>query len=130
MIVTHISFKCRDRQAMEQFYTTHFGFRRARVFNAGKPNELLLLKLASTRLELSQAPAGATACGPEPAVGYAHLAFEVECLETIIAALHAANIPAGPIRDCAAALPGMRVCFLKDPDGNNVELMQGYSDQL
>ena len=127
--VQHIALNCRDLRAQEHFYAKHFGFRRSRVFNAGKPDEFIMLRLGSVCLELFSARAPAVARGGEQPVGFKHLAFEVPDLKLAIAALQADSIAMGEIIDCAAAVPGLRVCFFNDPDGNQLELMQGYRDQ-
>jgi glyoxylase I family protein len=130
--IQHIAFNCRDMKRQEQFYTRHFGFRRARVFNAGTPGEFIMLRLGSTILELfSAADSAATAetAGEQP-VGFKHLAFEVPDMEAAHAALVADGIEPGPINDCSSVLPGLRVCFFDDPEGNRIELMQGYEDQF
>ncbi len=31
--------------------------------------------------------------------------------------------------DCSTVVEGLRVCFFDDPEGNKIELMQGYKDQ-
>ena len=130
-VVQHIGFNCRNLKKQEAFYTRHFGFRRARVFNAGTPDEFLMLRLGSVCLELFQAPAGArNAAGGEQPAGFKHLAFEVPDLDAAIAALKSDGIEVGNIADCSSIVPGMRVCFFKDPDGNWLELMQGYADQF
>ena len=129
MSVQHMAFNCRDRQAQEQFYTKHFGFKRARVFNAGEPNEFVMLRLGSICLELfSAAPDSQTPMG-EPSVGFKHLAFEVPDLDAAVAALTTDGIETDVIIDCSSILEGMRVCFFDDPDGNRLELMQGYRDE-
>jgi glyoxylase I family protein len=129
--VQHIAFNCRDLQSQERFYTRHFGFHRARVFNAGTPREFVMLRLGSTCLELFQAAAevrGGTAS--EAGVGFKHLAFEVPDLDAALAALRADGIKTDKVIDCSSVVPGMRVCFFNDPDGNRVEIMQGYRDQF
>jgi len=129
--VQHIAFNCRNLRGQEQFYAKHFGFRRARIFNAGKPDEFIMLRLGSVCLELFTAhnpPAAET--GREQPIGFKHLAFEVPDMEKAVAALQADGIVTGGIIDCSSILRGMRVCFFKDPDGNQVELMQGYQDQF
>jgi len=35
----------------------------------------------------------------------------------------------GDIADCSHIVPGMSVCFFNDPDGNRIELVQGYADE-
>ena len=127
--IQHIAFNCRDIKRQEQFFTQHLGFRRARVFNAGTPNEFLMLRLGSTCLELFSAGASAASAG-EQSVGFKHLAFDVPNLEVAVANLHADGIETDPIIDCAAVLPGLRVCFFTDAEGNRIELMEGYQDQI
>jgi glyoxylase I family protein len=127
--IQHIAFTCRDLKRSEAFYTRHFGFRRARVFNRGRPDEFLMLRLGGVCIELFQAPAGAAPAAPVTGVGYKHLAFEVRDLDAAVARLREDGIAPDPVADCSAIVPGMRVCFFQDPDGNRVELMQGYRDE-
>ena len=130
--IQHIALNCRDLQAQEQFYIKHFGFRRARVFNRGTPNEFLMLRLGSTCIELFAAPEDVRKlmAKPQP-VGFTHLAFEVDDLDVAIAKLQADGIQTEKIIDCSAIIqPGARCCFFLDPDGNRLELMQGYKDEF
>jgi glyoxylase I family protein len=127
--IQHIAFNCRDIKRQELFYTHHFGFRRARVFNAGTPDEFLMLRLGSTILELFSAAKSTETAGEQP-VGFKHLAFEVEDMDAAHAALIADGIGPEPIKDCSAILAGLRVCFFDDLEGNRIELMQGYKDQF
>lgn len=128
--VQHIAFRCKDLKASEKFYTKHFGFRRARVFNPGTPDEFVLLRLGSTCVELFAAGAASKAgSGGEQPVGFMHLAFAVDDLDRALAALHADGVKTDEIIDCGAVVPGMRVCFFSDPSGNRLELMQGYRDE-
>lgn len=129
--VQHIAITCRDLKAQEQFYTKHFGFRRCRVFYAGTPGEFLMLRLGSTCLELFQAHGDAKLLKAQPQpVGFQHLAFEVPDLEAAIAALNADGIQTEKIFDASSILAGLKGCFFHDPDGNRLELMQGYKDQF
>ncbi|MHC4251963.1 MAG: VOC family protein [Planctomycetota bacterium] len=130
--VQHIAFNCRDRRAQEEFYARHFGFRRARTFKAGTPKEFVVLRLAQTCIELFPAGEGAdeaARAGPQP-VGFAHLAFEVEDLDAAVAALEADGVETEGIIDCSKLLEGFRVCFFDDPEGNRIEFMQGYKDEV
>lgn len=126
--VQHIAFNCNDIRRQEQFYTRHFGFRRSRVFNAGTPNEFVMLRLGATCLELFTVCQ--TARAGEQSVGFTHLAFEVPDIEAAVDQLHADGVETDDIIDCSGVVPGLRVCFFNDPDGNRVELMQGYEDQF
>ena len=127
--IQHIGFNCRDVKAQEAFYTKHFGFRRARVFSAGTPGEFVMLRLGQTCLELFPTPSGGRQrprCDNE--LGFKHLAFEVPDLDATLARLHADGIATDAVIDCSNLAPGFRICFFKDPDGNSIELMQGYQD--
>ena len=128
----HVSFNCRDAAAQERFYTKHFGFKRSRVFHAGKPNEFIMLKLGTMRLELhpTESLKVSDACAGEQAIGFKHLAFDVPKLETAIAALQEDGVVCDPIVDCAALIqPGARIVFFRDLEGNIIELMEGYADE-
>jgi glyoxylase I family protein len=50
--INHLALNCRNVAAQETFFSKHFGFKRSRTFNAGKPNEFIMLKLGPVRLEL------------------------------------------------------------------------------
>jgi glyoxylase I family protein len=128
--VQHFAFNCLDRRAQEAFYSDHFGFRRARVFNRDQPNEFVMLRLGATCLELFNAAPGTTpdSRGGEQTVGFKHMAFETPDMEAAIARFNATGIETGRIIH-VDSVPGLRICFLKDPEGNIVELMQGWRDE-
>ncbi len=63
-------------------------------------------------------------------VGFTHLAFEVDDLDAAIAKLQEDGIQPEKIIDLSSSIPGGRVCFFHDPDGNRLELMQGYKDEF
>jgi len=125
--VQHIAFNCRDRDAQEAFYARHFGFQRARVFNAGTDGEFVMLRSGRTCLELFPTAPG-EARGGEQGVGFKHVALEVADLPAAVAALNADGIETDPVIDCSGIAPGMRVCFFDDPEGNRLELIEGYRD--
>lgn len=126
----HIAFKCRDIHAQEKFYTKHFGFKRCRTFDQGKPDEFFLLKLGTVRLEFfTSRDATKETKGGEQTVGFMHLAFDVPDLDPVLAALRADGIEPDRIHEIPHVAPGARIAFFRDPEGNIVELMQGYRDE-
>jgi len=127
----HIALNCWDLAAQEAFYTKHFGFKRSRTFNRGKPDEFFLLKLGSMRLELFSTDRNKTAAmqGGEQPIGFKHLAFDVPKLEPILDGLRADAIEPDPIIECGHVAPGLRIVFFRDPEGNILELMEGYCDE-
>jgi glyoxylase I family protein len=128
----HVAFNCRDVAAQERFYTKHFGFKRSRTFNRGTPGEFIMLKLGATRLEffptdslkVSDANAG------EQPIGFKHLALDVPKLEPIIDALKADGVVCDNVIECAHIAPGARIVFFRDLEGNIIELMEGYVDEV
>lgn len=127
--VQHVAFVCRDRRAQEEFYCRHFGFERARVFKAGQPDEFVMLRLGGVRMELFQGqdlPSGA-AGGPQE-VGFKHMCFHVPDVAAKAAELREAGLQPGEVIDCGHQVPGLKVCFFNDPEGNRVELMEGWQD--
>jgi glyoxylase I family protein len=129
--INHIALNCHVVAAQEAFFARHFGFQRSRTFNAGKPNEFIMLKLGPVRLELFPADSTKTKHekGGEQGIGFKHLAFDVPRLEPAIEALRADGIEPDPIIDMGELIPGSRIVFFRDPEGNIIELMEGYRDE-
>jgi glyoxylase I family protein len=132
MVFSHVALNCRDPLATERFYVRHFGFRRARVIPLGA-EQIVFLKTGSTYLELFQAkgdPPGPAAEKDGPAHrGVRHIAFQVSDVDAKLAEMGAeATVTLGPL-DFGAFIPGWRTVWLADPDGNIVEISQGYTDQ-
>lgn len=130
--LNHVALNCRNLAAQEAFYTKHFGFKRSRTFNRGKPKEFFMLKLGSIRLELFPTDPAKTADlkGGEQPVGFKHLAFDVPKLEPVIEALKADGIEPDPIIELSQMFPGFRIVFFRDPEDNILELMEGYRDEI
>jgi glyoxylase I family protein len=127
----HVAFNCRDLASQERFYTKHFGFQRSRTFNRGQPDEFIMLKLGTMRLELfpTESLKVATCNAGEQAVGFKHLAFNVPAIEPILEALKADGVSCDPIIDCSKISPGMRIVFFRDLEGNIIEMMENYADE-
>ena len=129
--VNHIALNCSNLAAQEAFYTKLFGCRRSRTFNRGKPGEFFMLKIGGTRLELfptDQAKTTGLRGGEQP-VGFKHLAFNVPKLEPFIEALQADGIQPDKIIELPQLAAGFRIVFFRDPEGNILELMEGYCDE-
>ena len=64
-----------------------------------------------------------------PFEGFRHIAFQVDSVDAVLAALGAdAKITLGPL-DFSDFIPGWRTVWVADPEGNIVEITQGYQDQ-
>jgi glyoxylase I family protein len=129
---SHVALAASDPLATERFYSAHFGFRRARVIPLGDA-QIVFLKAGQVYLELFQAREGRP--GPAPTddgpwwPGVRHLAFQVDDVDAALAAMgRDAAIALGPM-SFDAFIPGWKTVWVKDPDGNIVEISQGFVDQ-
>jgi glyoxylase I family protein len=129
---SHVAISCKDPIATERWYTKYFGFKRARVIPLGE-EQIVFTKSGNTYLEIFQAhgdsPVGvAEKDGP----GYAawrHIAFQVDDVDAKLAEMgEEARITQGPM-SFDAFIPGWKTVWVLDPNGNVVEISQGYADQ-
>jgi glyoxylase I family protein len=130
---SHVALSCRDPIVTEQFYTDHFGFTRARVIPIDDKNQVVFLRCGDVYLELFSAEGSspvptAEGAGPEYP-GIRHLAFQVDDVDAKLAEIgDAAPVTLGPL-DFGEVISGWRTAWIADPDGNIVEISQGYVDQ-
>lgn len=131
--VSHMALSCKNIPAIERFYTRYFGFRRARVVAMDGLEQVVFLKREDLYLELFRVtkeapvpPAGGA--GPEYP-GWRHLAFQVDNLDATLAEMGTnIQIALGPI-SFASIIPGWRSVWISDPEGNSIEISQGFVDQ-
>lgn len=133
MRFSHVALSCGDPIATEKWYARHFGFQRARVIPLGEQQIVFLRNPEGVYLELFSAEGAAPAPNPGgdgphyPSVR--HIAFQVDDVDAVLAGMgDAAQVTLGPL-DFDAFIPGWRTVWLADPDGNVVEVSQGYTDQ-
>jgi glyoxylase I family protein len=131
-VLHHVGMSCTDPIALERWYTKHFGFTRGRVYAPGE-GQVVMIQAGGVYLELFSS----TEERPTPKVegagpdysGFRHLAFLVDDLDAKLAEMgDEARITLGPL-DMSQFIEGMRVAWIADPEGNIVELNQGYVDE-
>jgi len=131
-VLHHVGLSCDDPVAIERWYTKHFGFKRGRVYAPG-PDQVVMIQANGVYLELffsKEKPPVPKAgeAGPDYS-GFRHFAFLVDDLDAKLAEMgDEAPITLGPL-DMSQFIPGMRVAWIADPEGNVVELNQGYVDE-
>lgn len=133
MVFSHIALNCKDPIAVEKFYTKHFGFKRTRVIPLGEGNQIVFTKSGSVYLEIFSAqgdnPAPAPTNDGHAFPGIRHIAFQVENVDAKLAEMGAdAKITLGPL-SFDDFIPGWRTVWVSDPEGNIVEISQGYQDE-
>ena len=129
-VFSHIGITAKDPENLEKFYSTFFGFKRVRVYNAG-PEQIVMLKKDNIYFEIFKA----TENRPHPSIketgplypSLRHLCFAVDNIEETLSHLKNIEITAGP-KDLGHLILGMRAVWIADPEGNIIELLQGYND--
>jgi glyoxylase I family protein len=129
----HVALNCRDMAVTERFYSRHFGFRRARVIELGS-DKIVFLKSGNMYLELFRATEKTPYPQPQndgPAwCGVRHIAFQVADVDAKLTEIGAeAAINLGPL-EFNDFIPGWKTVWVRDPDGNVVEISQGFVDQV
>jgi glyoxylase I family protein len=132
LVFSHIAISCKDPLVIERFYTQHFGFKRARMIPLGQ-DQIVFIKSGGMYLELFRAegdPPGAPADKDGPHYpGWRHMAFQVDDVDAKLREMGAAaTITLGPL-DFGDFISGWRTVWVSDPEGNIVEISQGYVDQ-
>jgi glyoxylase I family protein len=129
----HMAIACNDPLVIEKFYSNFFGYRRARVLPLGDGSQIVFLKNENSYLELFKAKEArpvphAAADGPWYSE-WRHIAFKVPNVDAKMAELGAeGHISLGPF-DFDAFIPGWRTVWIADPEGNIVEISQGFVDE-
>jgi len=131
-VLHHVGLSCTDPLVIERWYSKHFGFTRGRVYAPGE-GQVVMIQAGGVYLELfsstEERPAPKVeGAGPDYS-GFRHFAFLVDDLDAKLAEMgDDARITLGPL-DMSQFIPGMRVAWIADPEGNIVELNQGYVDE-
>jgi glyoxylase I family protein len=129
---SHVALSCRDLPATERFYSTHFGFTRARVVKVGD-GQIVFIRSGDAYLELFAAEGrrdGSVPAADGPhGQGVRHIAFQTDDVDAKLAAMGTdARVTLGPL-DFGAFIPGWRTVWVADPDDNIVEISQGFTDE-
>lgn len=130
----HVSLNCRDPIAIERFYTKHFGFKRARVVQLPDKRQIVFLKGPNVYFELfpsqGERPASPDMSGEGLLFpGVRGISFIVDSVDAQLAAMgDAVRITFGPL-DFRDFIPGWRSVWLADPEGNVIQVTQGFVDQ-
>ena len=100
----------------------------ARHLSTGQAESICYVK---TRLDstgtLPSDSVNADQKGGEQRVGFKHLVFDVPKLEPALESLLADGIQPDPITDISKHIPGGRVIFFRDPEGNLFEFLEALS---
>ncbi|MBN2187210.1 MAG: VOC family protein [Dehalococcoidia bacterium] len=129
----HVGITCRDPIKVEKFYTKYLGFKRALVIPLGGTEQIVMLKSDEAYVELFSAKEESPVPPPEndgpQYPGLRHIAFHVDNLDATLAEIgNNAKVTLGPLA-FDEVIPGWRAVWIADPEGNIIELSQGYQDE-
>ena len=118
----HIHLRSPDPEATAQWFERMLGAEVIRSTQEGKPR--IDLKLGGAKIFIAQVKAGdgVNAAPTTPYQGLDHFGLSVQGLDSIAAELERKGVefttrPATP-------RPGIRVCFLRGPQGISIELLE------
>ncbi len=128
----HIGLNCIDPIKIEKFYEKHFGFERRNVFKTDSGEEIIMIGDGKTYIELFSTfqvsnRKKSELTGPEGR-GWRHICFAVDNLEEKLSQIgEELKITYGPVK-LDSFVQGMKACWIEDPEGNVIELCEGYRD--
>lgn len=120
----HVAIICSDYQRSKRFYTQILGLTIiAEHYRKQRDSYKLDLALPDgTQIELFSFPDAPIRPSFPEAQGLRHLAFKVECVEHVVAALESSGVSCEAIR--VDEYTNKRFTFFSDPDGLPLELYQ------
>ena len=130
----HVAVTVSDLKRFEDFYVKYFGFYRGRTCDIGEGKELVFLRDGNGfYFEIfppdEQRPVPMVEGDGPHYPGFRHLAFSVDNVDAKLAEMgDAAVITLGPLK-FDAFIPGWKTVWIKDPEGNILEITEGYKDQ-
>lgn len=132
MIFSHIAITCDDPFMIEDWYCRNLGFKRARLIPLGEDNQIIFIKNAQNfYMEIFKSNEVPPISSPEndgyPFKGLKHIAFQVDDIDEAIKNVTDYRVSLGPL-SFEDFIPGWRTVWIKDPEGNIVEISQGYKD--
>ncbi|HLQ94427.1 MAG TPA: VOC family protein [Xanthobacteraceae bacterium] len=121
----HVHLRTPDPEAMAQWFEHMLGAEVIRTMQQGKPR--LDLKLGGANIFIAPVAAG-DGVNPSPATPYQgldHFGLTVSGIDAIAAELKAKG--AEFTTEPTTIRPGVRVCFLRGPQGISIELLERWA---
>jgi catechol 2,3-dioxygenase-like lactoylglutathione lyase family enzyme len=117
----HIHLRTADPEAMAKWFETMLGAEVVRTMQEGKPR--IDLKVGGANIFIAPVAAGDGVNGAPstPYRGLDHFGLAVNGIDTIAADLKAKGVAF--TREPTTVRPGVRVCFIRAPEGVSIELL-------
>ena len=118
----HIHLRSPDPEATARYYERMFGAEVLRSVQAGKPR--IDLKLGGANIFIAPVAAG-EGINPPPATPYQgldHFGLTVSGIDAVAAELKAKGVEL--TKEPTTVRPGVRICFIRGPQGISIELLE------
>lgn len=117
----HVHLRTADPEATARWFERMLGAKVLRSMQQGKPR--IDLELGGGRIFLAEvAPGGGVNPAPvTPCLGLDHFGLKVAGVDAFAAELKAKGVEF--IREPATPRPGIRLCFIRGPEGISIELL-------
>lgn len=117
----HISIRVSDPERSKDFYRK-LGFEVKKEIRLEKFSSTLVFMAISTGFEIELVHNWGNSNKPELKDGYLHLGLDVDDLDSFLRSLQEKGVK--PVCAVTATPAGEKLCFVMDPDGYQVELVQ------
>lgn len=120
--IEHVSIRCRDLETSIEFFRRMFDAEVMLRRTPGEGRRIVFLRIGKSMLELMEMGSASEAVDPLTHFGVHHIGIKVEDFESAYRDLKAkgANFVGEPFEPT----PGIRLAFLKEPNGAVIELVQ------
>jgi lactoylglutathione lyase len=115
----HVHLKTPDPEGMAQWFEAMLGAEVTRTMQQGKPR--IDLKLGGANIFIAESP-GHNDPPSIPYRGLEHFGLTVNDLDSVAAELKAKGVEF--TKDVTQARPGVRICFIRGPQGISIEILE------
>lgn len=132
-LFAHIGVTCKNPKYFMRFYTQYFGFKKTSTISIDATKELVFLTNSEgicfeVFLAEQDSPIASPTADGYTHPGWRHMAFSVQNITAFLHAMGAdAQIQKGPI---ALNNEGWKAVWIQDPEGNIIELTEGFNTKF
>jgi catechol 2,3-dioxygenase-like lactoylglutathione lyase family enzyme len=120
--IEHVTIRCRDLEVSVEYYRRMFNARVILRRNLAGSKKIVFLRVGDSMLELMDFGPGSEPVDPREHYGVHHIGIKTDNFESVYQNLKRKG--ADFLGDPFEPTPGIRLAFLRDPNGAVIELAQ------